>query len=127
MNCECLTSTSSSSPLRVSTRRSRRTPSRSPFECGNEEQSECLNMKSCVNSEKTISVVQENDRWKDKCSRGQNVAEIMDKIERKTLIPKDLRFLTYQGKILKERNVVKESNITTGATIEMSMRLREEG
>ena len=58
---------------------------------------------------KTISI---------KCSRGQNVAEIMDKIERKTLIPKDLRFLTYQGKILKERNVVKESNITTGATIE---------
>ena len=66
---------------------------------------------------KTISI---------KCSRGQNVAEIMDKIERKTLIPKDLRFLTYQGKILKERNVVKESNITTGATIEMSMRQRRD-
>ena len=50
----------------------------------------------------------------------------MDKIERKTLIPKDLRFLTHQGKILKERNVVKESNITTGATIEMSMRQRRD-
>ena len=71
MNRESLTNTSSSSLLRVSTRRSRRTPSRSPFECGNEEHSECLNMKSCVDCEKTISAkcdvrqIEENDKIYD--------------------------------------------------------------
>ena len=66
-------------------------------------------------SGKTISI---------KCDRRQTIARIMDEVERKTMIPKDLQDLANQGKALSDEITIEESNIESGTTIEMPMRLQ---
>ena len=75
---------------------------------------EYLNMSVYVRTvnEKTISI---------KCDRGQNATRIMEIVERKTLIPRDQLYLANQGKMLNDKKTMEESNIETGATIEMSL------
>ena len=67
-----------------------------------------------TNSGKTISI---------KCDRRQNATRKMEIGERKTLIPKDQLYLVNQGKVLKDKKTIEESNIEAGATIEMSLRI----
>ena len=56
------------------------------------------------------------------CDRRQNATRKMETVERKTLIPRDQLYLVNQGKVLKDKNTIEESNIEAGATIEMSLR-----
>ena len=65
------------------------------------------------NSGKTTSI---------KGGRRQDIARIMDVVERKTMILKNLHHLANQGKALSDKKTVEESNIEAETTIEMSMR-----
>ena len=55
-----------------------------------------------TNGGKTISI---------KCDRTQNATRIMEIVERKTLIPKDQLYCVNQGKVLKDKKTIEESNI----------------
>ena len=50
-------------------------------------------------------------------------AVISDKVERRSLIPRDMFHLAHKGKMLSEKKTMKENNIEAEATIEMSLRL----
>ena len=50
-------------------------------------------------------------------------AVILEEVERRTEIPKDMTRLTHKGKDINEKKSMKENNIYTNETIEMSMRL----
>ena len=50
-------------------------------------------------------------------------AVLLEEVERRTEIPKDMTRLTHKGKDINEKKSMKENNICTNETIEMSMRL----
>ena len=64
--------------------------------------------------EKTISI---------KCDRNTTAAVISDEVERRSSIPRDMIRLVHKGKMLSEKETMKEHNIEAEATIEMSLRL----
>ena len=64
--------------------------------------------------EKTISI---------KCDRNWSAAVILDEVERRSSITRDMIRLVYKGKKLSEKKTMKERNIEAEATIEMSLRL----
>ena len=63
---------------------------------------------------KTISV---------KCEGKQTAAVISDEVERRSSIPRDMTYLVHKGKMMSEKQTIKENNIEAEATIEMSLRL----
>ena len=64
--------------------------------------------------EKTISI---------KYDRNWTAAVILDEVERRSSITRDVIRLVYKGKMLSEKKTMKEHNIEAEATIEMSLRL----
>ena len=50
-------------------------------------------------------------------------AVILEEVERRTAIPRDMTRLTHKGKDINEKKSMKDNNIDTNETIEMSMRL----
>ena len=64
--------------------------------------------------EKTISI---------KYDRNWTAAVILDEVERRSSITRDMIRLVYKGKMLSEKKTMKEHNIEAEATIEMSLRL----
>ena len=50
-------------------------------------------------------------------------AVILDEVERRSLIPRDMIRLVHKGKMISEKKTMKENNIEAKATIEMSLRL----
>ena len=64
--------------------------------------------------EKTISI---------KYERNLTAAVVLDEVERRSSIPRDMTRLVHKGKMLSEKKTMKEHNIEAEATIEMSLRL----
>ena len=62
---------------------------------------------------KTISIT---------CHRNITAPVISDKVERRSLIPRDMIRLVHKGKMPSEKKTMKENNIEAEATIEMSLR-----
>ena len=62
-----------------------------------------------TSSGKTISI---------KCDKKQKTTIISDEVERRSLIPRDMTYFVYQGKVMKEKKIIEENN-----TLEMSLRL----
>ena len=85
----------------------------------NKDRTENLNMRVCVRTinGKTVGI---------KCDRKQTAARILETVERRTLIPRDLMYLVSQGKVLKDNKTKEENNIEAGASMEMSLRLKGE-
>ena len=50
-------------------------------------------------------------------------AVILEEVERRTLIPRDMIRLVHKGKAINEKKSMKENNIKAKETIEMSLRL----
>ena len=63
---------------------------------------------------KTISI---------KCDKKQKAATISDDVERRSLIPRGMTYFVHHGKVMNEEKTIKENNIGTETTIEMSLRL----
>ena len=55
--------------------------------------------------------------------RNMTAAVILDEVERRSLIPRDMIRLVHKGKMISEKKTMKENNIEAKATIEMSLRL----
>ena len=64
--------------------------------------------------EKTISI---------KYDRNWTAAVILDEVERRSSITRDMIRLVYEGKMLSEKKTMKDHNIEAESTIEMSLRL----
>ena len=56
-------------------------------------------------------------------NRNWTAAVILDEVERRSSIPRDMIRLVHKGKMLSEKETMKEHNIEAEATIEMSLRL----
>ena len=71
--------------------------------------------------------LREDDQRKDKIStrhhRNMTAAVILDEIQRRSLIPRDMIRLVQKGKMISGEKTMKENNIEAKATIEMSLRL----
>ena len=63
---------------------------------------------------KTISI---------KYDRQQKAATILETVERKTLITRDVMYLVNQGKMLNDKKTIEEHNIGTETTNEMFVRV----
>ena len=50
-------------------------------------------------------------------------AAISGEFERRSSIPRDMTYLVHKGKVMSEKNTIKENNIEAEARIEMSLRL----
>ena len=55
--------------------------------------------------------------------RNMTAAVISDEVERRSLIPRDMIRLVHKDKMINEKKTMRENNIETKATIEMSLRL----
>ena len=55
--------------------------------------------------------------------RNMMAAVLLEEVERRTLIPRDMTRLVHKGKMIGEKKSMKENNIEAKATIEMSLRL----
>ena len=55
--------------------------------------------------------------------RNMTAAVILDEVERRSLIPRDMIRLVHKGKMISEKKSMKENNIEAKETIEMSLRL----
>ena len=55
--------------------------------------------------------------------RNMTAAVILDEVERRSLIPRDMICLVHKGKMISEKKSMKENNIEAKETIEMSLRL----
>ena len=55
--------------------------------------------------------------------RNMTAAVILDEVERRSLIPRDMIRLVHKGKMIREKKSMKENNIEAKETIEMSLRL----
>ena len=55
--------------------------------------------------------------------RNMTAAVIVDEVERRSLIPRDMIRLVHRGKMISEKKSMKENNIEAKETIEMSLRL----
>ena len=58
-----------------------------------------------------------------KYNRNWTAAVILDEVERRSSIPRDMIRLVHKGKMLSEKETMKEHNIEAETTIEMSLRL----
>ena len=58
-----------------------------------------------------------------KYNRNWTAAVIIDEVEIRSSIPRDIVRLVHEGKMLSEKETMKEHNIEAEATIEMSLRL----
>ena len=58
-----------------------------------------------------------------KCNKKQKADTVSKNIEMRTTIPRGITFLSHQGKMLKNKNTIEESNIEVESTIEMFLRL----
>ena len=47
----------------------------------------------------------------------------LDEVERRSEIPQSITYLVHHGKVLNEKRTIKENNIGTETTIDMSLRL----
>ena len=56
-------------------------------------------------------------------NRNWTAAVILDEVERRSSIPRDMMRLVHKGKMLSEKETMKKHNIEAEATIEMSLRL----
>ena len=68
-----------------------------------------------TNSGKTNSI---------KCDKRQSITRTKDEIERKIQIPKDIQYLSNQGKKLNEKQKIQENNTMNEATLEMTLGLK---
>ena len=55
--------------------------------------------------------------------KNMTAAVILDEVERRSLIPRDMIRLVHKGKMISEKKSMKENNIEAKETIEMSLRL----
>ena len=58
-----------------------------------------------------------------KYNRNWTAAVILDEVERRSSIPRDMIRLVHKGKMLSEKETMKEHNIEAETTIEMPLRL----
>ena len=55
--------------------------------------------------------------------RNMTEAVILEEVERRTLVPRDMTRLVHKGKMISGKKSMKENNIEAKETIEMSLRL----
>ena len=55
--------------------------------------------------------------------RNMTAAVILEEVERRTLVPRDMIRLVHKGKMISEKKSMKEDNIEAKETVEMSFRL----
>ena len=55
--------------------------------------------------------------------RNMTAAVILEEVETRTLVPRDMICLVHKGKMISEKKSMKETNIEAKETIEMSLRL----
>ena len=55
--------------------------------------------------------------------KNMTAAVILEEVERRTLVPRDMIRLVHKGKAINEKKSMKEKNIKANETIEMSLRL----
>ena len=58
-----------------------------------------------------------------KYNRNWTAAVILDEVERRSSIPRDMTYLVHKGKVMSEKKTIKEHNIEAEATIVMSLKL----
>ena len=84
------------------------------FELEDELEENIMTIYVRASSGKTISI---------KCYKKQKAASILEKVERRSLIPRGMTYLVHQGKVMSGKKTIEENNIRTETTIEMSLRL----
>ena len=58
-----------------------------------------------------------------KCDKKQKATSILDKVERRSAIPRSMTYLVHHGKVLNEKRTIEANNKGTETMIQMSLRL----